>query len=259
MAFVVTAVATAIAGGVVTAAVVATVATSVAYLGATLSVVGAVTGSAKLAKWGGYLGMAGGVVALGATAFGAMTGAASSAASGAASGAATDAATGEATKTLGSEIVKNAGVDTAIKTGAENLTETGLKDLWANAAPPTTAPAVSSASGINTNSLISSGSTLASGMGAKMKTPEVTSSGGISGSVKDWWKSLGEQEKAAALKGVGDMASGLFAGWSQDQKNEFEREKYNFEKEMMLQKTANANAQPIMKFKPVVGLINSKG
>lgn len=86
-------------------------------------------------------------------------------------------------------------------------------------------------------------SNLASGLGS--------GSGTSSNWIKNWWNSLDSTTKNAALSATGKIAEGIFAGWSQEQRQEFEKEKWN-----LMQ--SNANAQPVMTFKKP-GLINQRG
>lgn len=290
MAFVVTA---------ITAEVVSVlaVATAVAELGMVMSVAGAVTGNKTLAKYGGYLSLAGGVVALGASAFSAISGAAAAGES-VASAAAGEAAVGA----VGEEVAKSYAVDLGIN-GADDIVTSAFKSAGESAATagelsmldPSGLGAQSAASGVNsasnlaTSSNINSASNIAAApsvaspineAASKAATTASTagesysasysgkplygangttnlasglgSGSGASGNwLKSWWNGLDSSTKNAALSMTGKVAEGIFAGWSQEQRNEFEKEKWN-----LMQ--SNANAQPVMTFKRP-GLINSRG
>lgn len=281
MAFVVSAVAgfSAVAAAAGTLAAIASVATAVATLGTVMTVVGAVTGSKKLMKYGGYLGLAGGVVSIGAS----LVSSSMSAAGSAAASSAADAAVDTAATSAGEEVAKSyavdLGTDDIIKSAFDSSSATNMSGnaLSGAAIQQPLSEVALGGDAINTSSNISSAGNVSSAsniagsqvapIGASdlaFKAPDITSSqisnAGSAFSVaptssgnwlSDWWGSLDQSQKNAAMQMGGKAAEGLFAGWSQEQRNKFEQEKFN----LMMQ---NANAQPVMKFNNA-GLINSKG
>lgn len=277
----------------------AAIATAVAEVGVAMSVVGAVTGNKNLAKWGGYLGLAGGVGSLASSAINAV-GAATAAdagsgwvsaegGSGFADGLASDAATSSASSSVLDAATKAGSSETmgdptmsldSVNTGpvdangytptagdnAEQIaadkidnpyldqgtdgtpaTQNGATNYqdYANGprdpgAPQTPQQAVAATSPVNV-----------SPNGAVTPPPD-TSSNGLS----QWFKSLDKKTQGTVLQTAAGAASGLFQGWTAEQKQALEREKFNLDKEKYSTAITNASAQPSIKFAPI-GIINS--
>jgi len=66
------------------------------------------------------------------------------------------------------------------------------------------------------------------------------------GGLSQWWSGLSSTAKAKMLSGGADAAMKY---WDQNQKNEFEREKYNLSREQYDTSMKNASAQPVVQFK----------
>lgn len=286
MAFVVTAVAAAVELGTFAA-----IATAVSEVGIAMSVVGGITGNKELSKWGGYLGIAGGV---GGLAAGAFSTAAVSAGDGLAAGetGAMDMGVGGSgvlDSTAGSAGTAGEGL-AASNTGAMDMgtggsgiindaTNVGATDagsLNSLSAPPTapgadpsvTAPTTPTAPGADPaqaqgattadNSFSDSRfnaqngidqSYTGSGSAAPMK--DLSSNG-----VLQWFKNLDPKLQSTILQTGAGAASGLFQGWSAEQKLALEREKFNLDKEKYSTAVTNASSVPTVKFAPV-GIINN--
>lgn len=76
--------------------------------------------------------------------------------------------------------------------------------------------------------------------------------------IKSWFAGLSDAQKNNVLTIGGKAAEGLFAGYSADQRNAIERERFNLERERVKTQNTNANAQPVVSFKPV-GLMAAAG
>lgn len=96
--------ATALIGGTITAA---SIAGGLMVAGAALTVIGTLTGNKTLSKWGGILGLAGGVTTLASGAFGAASSAAADSAAGSVG------ATGSAASEVGAQSIANMGGEAA--------------------------------------------------------------------------------------------------------------------------------------------------
>lgn len=262
-------VAAVVAGGAVAAGVVA--ASAVIYAGIAVSVVGKVTKSKELSQIGSGMTLGAGVAGAASSIFGAAEGAtaggmtAENAALGGADGlggTGIDATAGS----LSADVAGSAagadgavtGLTQGIGGGAETVAGAGdsagllnpsSTSAATSSAPAATAPAGAAAEGgaMNADNLALGG---ADGMGGTgVIAPPAP--GGIQG----WWANLSATTKAKLLSGAADAA---MKGWDQNQKNEFEREKFNLSQQQYNTSMANASAQPVVKFAPVKtgGLLN---
>lgn len=275
MAFVVTAVATAVELGTFAA-----IATAVSEVGIAMSVVGTVTGNKELTKWGGYLGIAGGVGSLAAgvgtaagpaSESGALDLAGQDISSTAYSGAdpmpnfsnsATNSVANDASSFSSDAVNAGQGIadqnmlsSASMPSGNEILPNvanapdsggaTNYQD-YANGprtpgAPPNPQQAVDSASQMNLSA------------GGGIQAPGDTSSNGIA----QWFKNLDQRTQSTVLQAGAGLAGGLFQGWSAEQKLALEREKFNLDQQKYSTAMTNASAQPTIKFAPT-GIINQK-
>jgi len=243
------------AGGAVAAGVVA--ASTVLYAGIAVSVVGKVTKSKELTQIGSGMSLGAGIASAASSIFGAAEGAGAGAGIGAGAGAENivpmptgiDTAAGslgEAATGGLADAATTAGVgDVAATTGGEALaseasTGGGLLNPSATAdslvATPGAAPAA--ANGMSADNLALGGADGLGGTGVLAPPPP----GGIQG----WWSKLTDTTKAKLLSGAAD---GLMKGWDANQRNEFEREKLNLDKQRYDTSMANASAQPVVAFK----------
>lgn len=83
-----------------------------------------------------------------------------------------------------------------------------------------------------------------------VKPPANTSSSAVSG----WFNSLDQKTKSQLLQTGGGMVSGLFQGWTEEQKLAFQKEQANLAQQHYATSVANANSQPIIRFGPTPGL-----
>lgn len=279
MAFVITA---------VTAEVVtfAAVAAAVSELGIAMTVVGAVTGSKELTKWGGILGLAGGIGSLAAGAVSAGT----SAAEGAAGAVADSAPTAMDTiaSGLGSNSIDSIGTaaadagsastDLSLLDGASSGASPSLSgaDLLSGphalpgTAPPSTGIIQGQANGLATDTTtaapVASPSDTSTAFSAAKDSQAYNSTlpnGGVvpptdtsSSGIVQWFKSLDPKTQSTVLQTGSGMVSGLFNGWSAEQKQALAQNQFNLEQQKYNTTVANANAQPTINFKPV-GIINT--
>ncbi len=268
----------------------AAICTAIAEVGIAMSVVGAVTGSKDLSKWGGYLSIAGGVGSLAAGAMGAAGSASaevageSLATEGLAEGAVegaldltgqdiattaysggdmspvfSDSAGGALDGSMSLDSINAGGLDadgiTPAVGGGQDQIAAGKIDnpyLDQNGVQPTTGPQPSNDfSDARFNSTNSVDQNW-TGSGSATPPPDTSSSG-----IADWFKKQPKSVQDAVLQGAAGAAKGVFAGWSEDQKMALEREKFNLDKTKYSTGMTNASAQPAIKFAPV-GIINSK-
>jgi len=242
------------AGGAVAAGVVA--ASTVLYAGIAVSVVGKVTKSKELTQIGSGMSLGAGIASAASSIFGAAEGAGAGAGIGAGAGAENivpvptgiDTAAGslgEAAAGGVADAATTAGVGEAATTGADALASStggsgGLLNPTATAdslvATPGAAPAA--ANGMSAENLALGGADGLGGTGVLAPPPP----GGIQG----WWSKLTDTTKAKLLSGAAD---GLMKGWDANQRNEFEREKLNLDKQRYDTSMANASAQPVVAFK----------
>lgn len=287
MAFVVTAV----TAEVVT---VASIASAVAELGMAMSVVGAVTGSTDLTKIGGVLSLAGGVTSL---ASGTINAAEGIAADGVADGlgeVAADSVESEAANSAITSAAGNAGegiIGNAMNS-AGDLSATGPMDSGVgfggssaspatNAVDTTTDAAVNAAQNTASASQASSapvGSTEDPRAAIKSETstnpvdtdPYLNETnklqrqaiapppGSDAFSWKKWWKDLPESTKNLVMQSGMKAVGGLFQGWTEEQKQDLERNKFQFEQDKFNTAMANANAQPpVTQYQIKPGIINA--
>jgi hypothetical protein len=297
MAFVVSAVVAAFAEG----ATLAIIATAVSEVGVALSVVGAVTGSKELMKIGGVLGIAGGIGSLAALGSEALTGAAvgtaanESAAETArlAAGEATAAsAVGDAPGILGSAMTSAVDVPKNIDFSSISAPDAGAMPSASAAAPQdfsglpssatspitTGAPAVqpvapapaADATTVATpadttytgNGSVGTQGTDGATMHSDLGYGSTTLPNGSSQSaLKQWWDGLKPEERTMAMKTGASAASGLFQGWTDEQKMAFEKNKFAFSQQQYNTQMTNANSVPKLNFASPTpqpnGIINS--
>lgn len=266
-----------------TAATVGTIAIGVANAGVMLSVVGKVTKSKELMKIGSVMAIAGGVTALGA-------GLVSSAAAGSASASTAGSAgvtEGAAAGSAAGEAMANQAVDAAADGLAGNVSTFGIPDPSAGMsaigdgaasafAPAETAlntfgsklqalPGVATegAQVVQTAQAAAPATTsLDPSIGATGATGATAPKPGMLESAKDWYKNLSAAEKAlvstTVLQAGGSAIGGMFNGWSEEQKLQLQQEVNDENKRRYNTGVANANAVPVIAFKPMTsGLINS--
>jgi len=242
-----------------TATGIAAIATVVSVTGMAVTVVGMATGNKELMKWGGIMSLAGGVVGL---AGGAMSG-------GAAAGAGIDAAAGETvanaagygaeTAFMGSEGASlTTGLSEAATTSGlaeANALTGGVPEVQAFAPPSTETGLLNSSMPASTTPQAATEPVTQTGQEVAAKAanmnappPPTAEPGGLG----KWWGGLDKTTQSkyvdTLLQTGGKAIGGLFQGWSEEQKIEFEKEKY-----------ANYNSQPSFNQKPKLagGLLNS--
>lgn len=280
----------AIGGAMGAAAGTASVLAGVSAVGAGLSVVGKITGSKTLSKLGGVMSLVGGVGSLVNSAIGAASGAAGAA--GATEGVASlgETAGGWVSAEGGIGYAGGMAADTASSlAGASEALTSGLGEIAADQVAAEAATPLSEFGGVDPsftgqgngllnaapmNQGLQSASQLAdetfteggnyqggaqqgldnqflkSDFGYGAAPPSDTSSTGI----KKWWDAQPEKVKSAIIQGGLGAVGGMFDGWSAQQKLALEREKMNLI-------SRNANAQPVVAFKPVTkptGLLNAQ-
>ena len=245
----------AVAGAVGVGAGLVTAAT-LTYVSIGLSVVGAITKSKELSQIGAGLGLGGGIASLFGGAVGGAAGAAGEVVNGgigAVSDAGFDAwaaSQGAAESAVGLEAFGGATPSFETAGLAAQSGTTGL--IGAAPAPISAQPPSFDAIGANapaqpsTSSIASTQAPVTTVSGAVKPPPDTTSFG-----IKNWWSSLTDAEKNNVLQVGGGVAKGMFAGWSEEQKNALEREKFNLDKERYANQQANVNAQPVVTYKPV--------
>ena len=215
----------AVAAGTATVAAVGTV---ISTVGLGLSVVGKLTGDETLMKIGGVMGLAGGVTSL--------AGSAMSAAS--------------VAEGVGSAAEGAAGV--AESAGGIGEAVTGAMDSGVGFGDGAAQPPSQSTGLLGAPKPINAAENLGSSVGESQQpsfsdarygaqnAPSDTSSTGI----KEWFDKQDPRTKTAILQMGGKALEGVYSGWSQEQKSALERERYNLTQ-------SNANAQPMVGFKPV--------
>lgn len=248
----------AVAAGTATVAAVATV---VGVIGAGTFVVGKITGNEKLQKIGKVMAIVGGGVAI-------MSGAAggSAAMSSAAAGSSATGAGGAAAEYAAGIGASSSGAGSQAAMLAGQTAEFGTAGLAATTQAASTAGA---AGGMSIPNLVNAGSSL-QGVGGLLGGASEHPSDLVGGLQKDnlnlpsgnrdkgWWDSLAGADKLALLKFGGETVTGMVAGWKDDQKQDFERERL-----ALMQ--GNANAQPNIQYqqqtnvssRPVGGLLNA--
>jgi len=269
MAFVVSAVSTAIAVGSVAA-----VATAVAEVGIAMTVVGKVAGVKELTKVGQVLSVAGGVTSLAANATSFFADAATNAVGDTASSAAGDAiknvgsqAADTGAQTFGVDVPKvsdfasttnqavSSGSTGGVLNGSGGLSDAAstagtneLSSMPQASGELSSTPQASTAPGATNlgSSAISIGGTIA--------PPADTSSGGI----QKWWSGLDSRTKMQVLQTGAGVASGLFNGWSAEQRNALERDKLNLQQNQYNKQVSNAAYVPSITYaRPQTGMINT--
>jgi len=242
----------AVATGIVTAA-------TLSYVGIGLSVVGTLTKSKELTQIGAGLGLGGGIASL----FSGAAGAAGAAGEvvnggiGAVSDAGFDAwaaGQGAAESAVGLDAFGGATASFETAGLAAQPGTTGL--IGAAPAPLSAQPPAFDA--ISANAPAQPGAPGAAVAQAPVSTvsgsvtppPDTTSFG-----IKNWWSGLTDAQKNNVMQIGGKAAEGLFAGWSAEQKAALERERMNLEQQRYATQSANANAQPVVSYKPVGGLL----
>lgn len=277
----------AVAAGTATAAMVATVVTTIGF---GLTVVGKITGNEAMMKVGGIMSLVGGV---GSLAAGAMS------AAGAASATEGLTVAAESASSLAAETATTGAMDMGtgfgdggmsvwdkVSQGTDGLAAGGAMDAAANGIDATggatpnapigepatvTQPSFSDARFDANNTGLLNPSNMAGTVPDELSIGKIAESDNSSllqtavnskpdtgpGWLKTWWDGLDSTTKNGVMQTGGKAAEGLFNGWSSEQKMEFEREKYNLF-------NSNANAQPIVAFKPITqprpvgGLLNTQ-
>jgi len=289
MAFVVSAV-TAVSAAIAVTTV-ATVATAITYVGLAMTVVGTVTKSKELVKIGGILSLAGGVTSLANSAIGALGSSAAAGAAGtaselgaeslwadAASQATADAsanaaleagqavtadsfsgaASSAADKIVGGAGGSLAGVgDSALGEAAKSTLESGATGF----APPTPVSPTTAAEAVKPSGLVNQ--SLDSKLGSTDWLSDIPKpKPGLLSDPVEWFKALTPEQQTkvgtSLLQTGGQALGGLFQGWTADQKLALEREAQNLSKQKYDDSVKNANAMPVIAFKPVgSGLVNN--
>jgi len=254
----------AIAGAVATTAF-AVSATTLAYISVGLAVVGKLTKSKELSQIGAGLSFGAGIGSLFAGAAGGAAGAAGEVVNGgvgAVSEAGFDAwaaGQGAAESAVGLDAFGGATASFETAGLAAQPGTTGL--IGAAPAPLATQPPAFDAVAANAPTQPTAASattaqapstTVSTVSGAVTPPPDTTSFG-----IKNWWSGLTDAQKNNVMQIGGKAAEGLFAGWSAEQKNALERERLNLEQQRYATQTANANAQPVVSYKPVGGLLSA--
>ena len=273
MAFVVTAI-TSVAALTAASSFIA-IATAVAEVGMAMTVVGTITKSKELKEIGGFLGLAGGVgslVAGGLSAIGAIGEAVPGSAAAAVSDTAFDSwAAGQGAAEASTALGEFGGATASFEGGATagmSATEAGTGLLGTNTSPITGTTEVAKGA---TGSVAESPNAVNEAANNVDQFQNETNkflrqdaalpqpAGTDSNSIKSWWDKQPENVKNNILNVGGKMVGGLFQGWSEEQKLALERERLNLAKEQADKQSANANAQPTIRFKPVanVGLLGS--
>jgi len=241
-----------IAVGAGTASV-AAIATVVSTVGLGLSVIGKITGNESLTKIGGVMGLVGGVTSI-ASGFGTVAAAEAGASTMGAAGEGLIAGeTGAMDMGLGfgSEASTSAVADSSIggllsespTIGLEALAKTGTFNNQQDAATPSNNSEALEMSPPATGGLLQQSSEPS---GASWQTPKAieapadTSPGGLGA----WWNKQSDSSKRELLRTGAGAVSGLFAGWSAEQKMAFDRERMNLA-------NLSANAQPRVAYQPV--------
>lgn len=244
-------------------ATVAMVATVVSVVGAGISVVGMLTGNKAMIKWGGILSLAGGVVGIAAGAIG------GGAAAGAEIGAIDASMAGTAVETgaglTGAEMVGSTpnlaefGATEGIVDGAAssasssftppNITGTPETGLLGSSSAPSTEIVPQQPAAPGNEAAQATGSSV--GNTAKVNLPP-------KGGIGQWWSDLPKDVQAKYVTQMvqtgGNAIGGLFQGWSEEQKMEFQQNQEQFRQQM----ETNRSAQPTFKApKPVGGLLNT--
>jgi hypothetical protein len=243
----------AVGAGLITAA-------TLSYVSIGLTVVGALTKSKELSQIGAGLGLGGGIASLFSGASGAVAGASEAVTGGigAVPEAGFDAwAAGQGAAESAVGLAEFGGVAPSFETaGLAQAASAGL--IGSAPAPITAQPPSFDAIGASAPAQPSAPSVTPSQppvstvSGAVSPPPDTTSFG-----IKNWWSGLTDAQKNSMLQVGGKAAEGLFAGWSAEQKNALERERFNLEQQKFATQNANANAQPVIAYKPV-GLLGAR-
>jgi len=242
----------AVAGGAAVAAGLVTAAT-LTCVSIGLTVVGTLTKSKELTQLGAGLGLGGGIASLFSGAVGSVAGAAGEVVNGgigAVSEAGFDtwaAGQGAAESSVG--LAEFGGSAPSFETAglAAQSGSTGL--IGSAPAPLASQPSTFDAASMNAPAPAPAPAptTAASTASGAVAPPSDTTSFGI----KNWWSGLTDTQKNNVMQIGGKAAEGLFAGWSAEQKNALERERINLEQQKYNTQQANANAQPVISYKPV--------
>lgn len=251
------AVAAVAAGAAVATGVVA--ASTVAMVGLATSVVGRVTKSKELMQIGSGMSVGAGIASIATSVFGGAEAAAgvaeSAGTAGASAGSAAESVAG-VSEAAGSLEGAASAIESAAEAGsAASAASGGLTSGLGEAATvgtgllsstPQASQALSSTPQASMSPGVEGIGGTSFGSGASVVPPPATDSF----SIAKWWAGQSEATKNRILQVGGQAAGGLFEGWSQEQKLAFERERQNLLRDQYNTSKSNANAQPVVAFKP---------